>query len=981
MTEMETAAGAPVRALALSGGGFRATLFHLGVVRYLRDTGRLASVRHVSGVSGGAVMAAHLVCRWADYSSSEDAEFEDAARELVALTRRNVRGRILLAWPFQVLANLCRLVLRLLLAPLAPIPLVGWPLRGRRLARALRYRTRSDLLERKLASLFGNRDLRDVRSAPGEPAVPDLHLLATNLSQGGAASFSSVQQGNERKVVYQWEVNPGTGGHEAELLEVQCDHLPIERAVACSAAFPGVFPPRLLEAEDLGLGSEKDLRHLLTDGGVFDNLGVRMLARVARGDRTYDELLVSDAGAPLVADETADANSGLILWQLKRAVSVLLGRVGSLEKSAHRGMANDAAAEVHRGAIAARVIRFVELASAYPRRDELDLEDREQRLLASLRTDLDRFTATEIDLLAWHGQRVAQYVLDAGGSSSDPGGNGRDPIPWVPMPSGSWSREEADGGNTLLRKKVRRQLIRGQRPRPSSFLVMNDPRTYLLWLGAAVAVGIGWVLMEPWWMTRSLEDAPKWRVFDIRGQRQDGAEWPSCSSSGAPVGRSHPRIDREALCALERTQEVEGVAVLRLSDIQSQQFLEGQLELRYREREVEPDEAPFGEGARIRTAGLSSLDREENRVRLRIRQLLSEGCQQVSRSQAVGVLSLDDERVVPARLDRCRFSQALTIALLDHESDDPLLILDLAPRKFPPMVRQVVEWAQPRLEGLLSRFRALDATARRAPVAITPTVEPPLSAAIEAPDPWELALEAWSPQRPPLANALPQDHQPGTTPADPGYRSAEAIAPSDFDAPIDEYGAESPEAEIIASDSTTITVAAEIDDGARAEVLSSQAPAEEPSSGKVTVTIESVTVSDCVGWQCRLRFELWQGAERPMEAGGSSSSEPIAARYQRRFEGDPKAAGPLGFQAGNGPVRLRVVQVARDDKILAESIPIEVQLGSSDRHYGLMRDEKNDLLLWVAFRTDVEWDGEGELRVGSATGSPGVELVAATIPE
>ena len=50
--------------LALSGGGFRATLYHLGLVRFLRDAGLLSQVTHISSVSGGSVFAAHLVLNW-----------------------------------------------------------------------------------------------------------------------------------------------------------------------------------------------------------------------------------------------------------------------------------------------------------------------------------------------------------------------------------------------------------------------------------------------------------------------------------------------------------------------------------------------------------------------------------------------------------------------------------------------------------------------------------------------------------------------------------------------------------------------------------------------------------------------------------------------------------------------------------------------------------------------------------------------------
>src|SRR5919202_6962572 len=47
--------GGPPLAVALSGGGFRATLSGIGVLRFLADAGLLSRVRYVSSVSGGSV--------------------------------------------------------------------------------------------------------------------------------------------------------------------------------------------------------------------------------------------------------------------------------------------------------------------------------------------------------------------------------------------------------------------------------------------------------------------------------------------------------------------------------------------------------------------------------------------------------------------------------------------------------------------------------------------------------------------------------------------------------------------------------------------------------------------------------------------------------------------------------------------------------------------------------------------------------------
>ena len=78
--------------LALSGGDFRATLYHLGVVRFLRDAGILPKITHMTTVSGGSIIGAHMVLNWDRYCGS-DAEFDEAATELVRFVQLDVRNR------------------------------------------------------------------------------------------------------------------------------------------------------------------------------------------------------------------------------------------------------------------------------------------------------------------------------------------------------------------------------------------------------------------------------------------------------------------------------------------------------------------------------------------------------------------------------------------------------------------------------------------------------------------------------------------------------------------------------------------------------------------------------------------------------------------------------------------------------------------------------------------------------------------------
>ncbi len=84
--------------LALSGGGFRASLYHLGLVRFLRDAGLLPSVTHITSVSGGSIFAAHLVLNWGRYNGSAS-EFDAVASELLDFVRLDVRNRIVRRFP------------------------------------------------------------------------------------------------------------------------------------------------------------------------------------------------------------------------------------------------------------------------------------------------------------------------------------------------------------------------------------------------------------------------------------------------------------------------------------------------------------------------------------------------------------------------------------------------------------------------------------------------------------------------------------------------------------------------------------------------------------------------------------------------------------------------------------------------------------------------------------------------------------------
>jgi predicted acylesterase/phospholipase RssA len=230
--------------LALSGGGFRASLYHLGLVRFLRDAGILSQVSHITSVSGGSIFAAHLVLNWDRFNGSAN-EFDAAAAEFLAFVNLDIRNRITRRFPLN-------------------LPL-RWP--RRLLGRSNRKLTRTGLLEYHYEDyLYGDISLFEL------PERPQLHILATNLSEGCLCSF------NRHGLLM---VRPQPGGR-LRIDRIHAGLATVAMAVTASSAFPGFFPPLELTGAEVGTSVGEFGRQAYTDGGVFDNLGVRMFRCLER---------------------------------------------------------------------------------------------------------------------------------------------------------------------------------------------------------------------------------------------------------------------------------------------------------------------------------------------------------------------------------------------------------------------------------------------------------------------------------------------------------------------------------------------------------------------------------------------------------------------------------------------------------------------------------------------------------------------------
>src|SRR5215207_6416080 len=78
-------------ALCLSGGGYRAMLFHLGVLFRLNEAGYLPRLDRVSSVSGGSITASLLGWRWDRLAFDEAGRATNFAEEVAEPLRRLAR--------------------------------------------------------------------------------------------------------------------------------------------------------------------------------------------------------------------------------------------------------------------------------------------------------------------------------------------------------------------------------------------------------------------------------------------------------------------------------------------------------------------------------------------------------------------------------------------------------------------------------------------------------------------------------------------------------------------------------------------------------------------------------------------------------------------------------------------------------------------------------------------------------------------------
>lgn len=261
--------------IALSGGGYRATAFHLGTLRKLHEMKVLEKVQVISTISGGSIVGA-CYC-------SRDSGFENFYNDLYeGLQRKNVITKILFSWIgarflFFILIFLGAFYFLFTPYPwLFPVIIAVWALV------IFKYQFSLFPISKRIESIYN--DFFYKNAVLGNLLEkPALVIGATNLQTAKSFIFSRSWMQDSS---YQFLDDP---------VKFKAANFPLAKAVMASSCVPFAFTPVTIDREFFENPSDADKYHpILVDGGVYDNQGIHRVMQ--KGIFESDVVITSDAG-------------------------------------------------------------------------------------------------------------------------------------------------------------------------------------------------------------------------------------------------------------------------------------------------------------------------------------------------------------------------------------------------------------------------------------------------------------------------------------------------------------------------------------------------------------------------------------------------------------------------------------------------------------------------------------------------------------
>jgi NTE family protein len=338
-------------ALALSGGGFRAVLFHVGVLGRLNQLGVLKKVARISSVSGGSIASGLLAVRWDMLRFDAKGVATNFDEEIIS--------------PLRAFCGMTIDVTSVIAGALNPFKSAG-----EEVAEAYREHLGMGV------------------SLQALPDAPRFVFNSTNYATGSSFRFSKPYAGDYR-IGLIWRPK-----------------FDVATAVACSSAFPPVLAPLELDVKpeqfehtagaDLWEREDFRKRLQLADGGVYDNLALETVWG------RYETVLCSDAGKPFELDAGAGAFAPK---QLFRVMDIGLNQALALRK---RMLINEYQAGRTKGAFWAINTPITDYKTA-----SLPVSPEKIADLSAIRTRLDRFKEQEqCELINW-GYAVSDAAIRA----------------------------------------------------------------------------------------------------------------------------------------------------------------------------------------------------------------------------------------------------------------------------------------------------------------------------------------------------------------------------------------------------------------------------------------------------------------------------------------------------------------------------------------------------------------------------------------
>ena len=287
--------------LALSGGGYRATLFGLGTLIRLNEMGLLKKISRITSVSGGSILNATLAANWNSLTFDEDG---------VATNFKDVIGKDILDFCAQTTLGKVRMVVGAFIPLIHPVKAV---------------REKYDEL------LFKGKPFSSLTNIAG---APQFLFYATNLQTGSSLRMTD-------SLLYDYKIGAASIADWS-----------ISQVVAISGAFPPVLSPVTIKMKGAAwarssmqvLYDDKKFEEVLElcDGGLYDNLGIECLwkkTEILLDDQNHawnavlkddiDICLVSDAGAPF--QYSNDPGSAMVR-QVPRIIDILTEQTRALRK-------------------------------------------------------------------------------------------------------------------------------------------------------------------------------------------------------------------------------------------------------------------------------------------------------------------------------------------------------------------------------------------------------------------------------------------------------------------------------------------------------------------------------------------------------------------------------------------------------------------------------------------------------------------------